>query len=273
MPIAGMPPYCSSHGELNFGGAVAATDAEGAPVHTSFFQQSSFSTMALATQGNVVPVSKDLDLATLAPLGCGIQTGAGGVLNSLQARAGSSIGVFGCGAVGLSAVMAAQVAGCSRIVAVDVNQSRLDIARQLGATHTVHVTEAGSTRDLVLEATTGKLGLDHAFDTSGNAGVIRTAVECLANRGVCGFVAPGQQLAVDSMSLLGGKALRGVIQGDSVPQTFIPTMVDLYLGGRFPFDKLITFYDNGLEDLNCAIAETTAKDSAVIKPVLKISPQ
>lgn len=165
--LIGKPAYCFEHGSENFSGIdtgargsepktrhMAPENAQAPavpnePIFGSFFRQSSFAEYALATSNNLVKVSKDLDLATLSPLGCGIQTGAGAVLNTLRPPVGSNMAVFGIGAVGLSSVMAARLAGCSNIVAVDRNAARLALAKELGATHTLQVTGKEDGKELV----------------------------------------------------------------------------------------------------------------------------
>ena len=107
-------------------------------IHGSFFSQSSFADFALASERNVIKVRDDIPLELLAPLGCGVMTGAGAVMNSLQPRPGASIAVFGVGPVGMSAILAAVVCGCTTIIAVDINADRLKMAKELGATHTVN---------------------------------------------------------------------------------------------------------------------------------------
>src|SRR5438309_488089 len=137
----GAPAYCGGLYDLNFSGLrpdkTTALSSGGSPVHGHFFGQSSFATYALAYERNVVKVDRTAPLELLGPLGCGIQTGAGAVLNSLHPDAGSSIVVFGVGSVGLAAVMAAHVAGCTTIVAVDLKPSRLEAAKRVGATHVI----------------------------------------------------------------------------------------------------------------------------------------
>ncbi len=120
----------------------------GAAVYSAFFQQSSFATHAIANERFVVKVRKDAPLELLGPFACSGQTGAGAVLNSMQPRAGDSIAIFGVGAVGLSGLMAAKIAGCDPIVAVDLHEGRLKLAHALGATHTIN---HGSRNDVVAE--------------------------------------------------------------------------------------------------------------------------
>ncbi|MFC6726023.1 alcohol dehydrogenase catalytic domain-containing protein, partial [Halobium palmae] len=135
--------YCESFFERNFGGArvedgSSPVSDDGETLNANFFGQSSFATHAVAHEENVVPVADDVPLELVGPLGCGVQTGAGAVMNSLDVEHGSSLVVFGAGTVGLSAVMAGRVVGATTIVAVDVVESRLDLASELGATATVN---------------------------------------------------------------------------------------------------------------------------------------
>mmetsp|Transcript_23965 Transcript_23965/g.26615 ORF Transcript_23965/g.26615 Transcript_23965/m.26615 type:complete len:394 (+) Transcript_23965:22-1203(+) len=279
--LAAKPGYCYDHGEINFSGthpdgSLSHSKESGEDIYGTFFRQSSFASHALATENNILKVEdKSLDLALLAPLGCGVQTGAGAVMNTFRgAPIGSSLAVMGCGSVGLSAVLAAEVAGYGRIVAVDLNPNRLEIASRLGATHTLQLTgkeEKDEVAEKIRDLTDG--GVNYALDTTGNPHALRSAFDALRPLGVAGLIGgstPGTEVKIDMLSMLAGKQVRGVIQGDSVIQTFIPTMIDLYKQGRFPFDSLITYYDGGLEDLNKACADATDASGAVVKPVLRL---
>lgn len=264
----GMPGYCYDLYDFNFGGFRpdrTTTMRKGNEViHGTFFAQSSFATYALATERNVVKVRDDVPLEILGPLGCGIQTGAGAVINSLAPHAGSSIVVFGTGAVGLSAIMAAKVVGCTTIIGVDIRPQRLALAKELGATHTINGAE-GKTVEQIL-AITGK-GANYSIETTALPQIFRQAVDCLALTGICGLIgaAPlGTEVKLDMNTILFGRTVRGIIEGDSVPDIFIPQLVELYVQGRFPFDKLIKHYK--LEDINTAAAE--AESGEVLKPVL-----
>ncbi|WP_273846893.1 NAD(P)-dependent alcohol dehydrogenase [Rubrobacter calidifluminis] len=264
----GKPSYCKNFFDLNFGGArLDKTNAIGGGVHGHFFGQSSFATYALATERNVVKVDADVPLEILGPLGCGIQTGAGGVLNSLHPEAGTSIAVFGTGAVGLSAVMAARVAGCATIVGVDVRPERLELARELGATHIVDANEANPVEEI--RRITGG-GADYAIETTAVPAVFRQAVDALGTLGVCGLIGAarlGTEVSLDMNDLLlPGKTVRGIVEGDSVPDVFIPRLIELYAQERFPFDRLIEFYE--LDEINRAAED--AEGGSVIKPVIRM---
>jgi aryl-alcohol dehydrogenase len=228
-----------------------------------FFTQSSFATHAIAPARSAVKVPKDIPLELLAPLGCGVQTGAGTVLNIFRAPIRSSIAVFGSGSVGLSAVMAAKVAGCKEIIAVDLLENRLELACELGATYGINP-EKENVVDRIRDITGG--GVDFAFDNTGNAKVIQEAFECLNTRGQCAIAAAfGVEIKLSGWDILLGKRIRGVLEGESVPRVFIPQLIELYRQDRFPFNRLMTFYD--FKDINKAIEAT--KSGEVVKPVLK----
>ncbi|MEV5478595.1 NAD(P)-dependent alcohol dehydrogenase [Streptomyces sp. NPDC052207] len=270
----GNPAYCAYSFPLNFGGSRldgtnalrSVTEGEDEEIHGHFFGQSSFATHALATERNVVKVSDDVPLELLAPLGCGLQTGAGAVLNSLKVPAGASVVVIGTGTVGLAAVMAAKAAGASPIIAVDIVPERLDLARELGATHTIN----GKDEDTAarIAEITGS-GADYVLEITARPEMLTLAVDSLAPLGTAALIggaAAGAHAPVNMNALLGGRTVRGIAQGDSIPQLFIPQLIDLHKAGQFPFDRLITTY--GFDDINQAITDT--RTGAVIKPVLRI---
>ncbi|XQA69008.1 NAD(P)-dependent alcohol dehydrogenase [Xanthomonas sacchari] len=269
----GHAAYCQEFFPRNFGGAdahghTAIEDLHGQPLHDHFFAQSSFATYALARENNAIRVSREAPLELLGPLGCGIQTGAGAVINALKVRPGSSFMAIGAGAVGLSAVMAAHVAGAACIIAVDVVPSRLALAKELGATHVIDNREG----DLVeaVRAITGG-GADFALESTGRPQLLEAGIEALASLGTIGVVgAPklGTKAGFDVNNLLlGGRSIRGIVEGDSVPQVFIPQLVTLYQQGRFPFDKLVKFYP--LSDINQAAADSSS--GITLKPILRMA--
>lgn len=270
MCLTGRPAYCLQFFPCNFGGrrldgSTTVRGGDGAELNANFFGQSSFSTYALAPEHTLVKMPEDAPLELLAPLGCGVQTGAGAVLNSLHPTDGSSIAVFGAGGVGLSAVMAAKVADCATIIAVDLQPTRLELAAELGATHTLD----GRDEDLVERITelTGG-GVGYAVETTASPRVLRTAVDALGVGGTCGVVgaAPiGTEVALDMSSLLPfGRTVRGIVEGDSVPRLFIPRLYELYRAGRFPFDRLIKTYP--FEAINQAAEDS--ERGRTVKPVV-----
>jgi aryl-alcohol dehydrogenase len=268
----GLPASCEQMGRMNFQGARddgshALHAEDGTQFSDRFFGQSSFATYAIANERNIVKVRKDAPLELLGPLGCGIQTGAGTVLNALRVSVGASFAAFGAGAVGLSAVMAARVAGAASIIAVDVVPSRLKLALEIGATHIVNARECDPVA--AIRAITGN-GADFAMDSTGNVAVTRQAVEALRSMGVCAIVGAspvGTDLRLDVNDLMNNcKSIIGVIEGRSVPDLLIPQLIELHLQGRFPFDRLVKFY--AFEAINEA-AEDSEKGSA-IKPILRM---
>jgi aryl-alcohol dehydrogenase len=240
---------------------------EGAPVHSAFFQQSSFGTFALTQERYAVKVRNDAPLELLGPLACSGQTGAGAVLNVIKPKPGDSFAVFGVGAVGLSALMAAKIAGCNPIVAVDVHAKRLALARELGATYIV---DHGVTKDVVgeIRKLTGG-GVKASVETSALPAVFGEAIEALMPGGTCvllGSARKGNAVSVEMPFLQEGRVVRGVVQGDSFPKAFIPKLVDLVVEGKFPIEKMIKFYD--LADINLAAAESSS--GTTIKPVIRM---
>jgi aryl-alcohol dehydrogenase len=269
---SGHPAHCENMGPLNFGGgrldgSTATKDAEGHAVHDHFFGQSSFSTYALANEKNVVKVDKDAPLELLGPLGCGIQTGAGAVLQALNVRAGSSFVAFGAGAVGLAAVMAARVAGATTIIAVDITPSRLELALEIGATHVVNSRETDPVA-AVRKITGG--GADYSLECSGRAEVLRQAIDSLGVLGACGIVGATREGTEASFNvnevMIPGRRIIGIVQGDVISKIFIPNLIALHKQGRFPFDRLVRFYP--FDQINEAIADS--ESGVTIKPILRM---
>ena len=269
---AGHAAYCKDFFPLNFAGGdlqggCALSDARGELLHDHFFGQSSFATYALSRENNAVKVPKEAPLPLLGPLGCGIQTGAGAAINSLKVRPGSSFASFGAGPVGLSAVLGAQVAGASTVIVVDVVASRLQLAKDLGATHVINSKEVDPVE--AIRTLTGG-GVSYALESTGRNTVLTQAAAALGTLGVLGVVgAPplGTKAEFDVNDLLlAGKSIRGIVEGDSVPQKFIPDLVKLHLQGRFAFDKLVKFYR--FDDINQAVQDS--EKGITLKPVLTI---
>jgi aryl-alcohol dehydrogenase len=243
-------------------GSSPLTDADGNRVGSHYFGQSSFATHAVAAERSVVKVDAKYPLAKLGPLGCGIQTGAGAILNTLKVESGSSVVVTGAGALGLSAVMAAKVAGAATIIAIDRHANRLELAQRFGATHTVSGSPAEVTAGI--REITGH-GSDYAFDTTGNAAVVRASHDALNVTGTLALAGVGfGDLTLDFLSMISGRTVTGVVEGDSIPQEFIPYLAEFNAAGKFPYDELITEFT--LSDIN--EAEAASASGAVIKPVL-----
>jgi len=231
---------------------------------SQIFGQSSMSTYCVVNEKNVCKVNKDVDLRYLGPLGCGIMTGSGTVFNSLQPKIGSSIVVYGTGAVGLSAIMAAKVLGCLQIIAVDVHDNRLALAKELGATHAINSKEQNPV-DAIHVITQG--GADYAIDTTGIPAVYKQALDCLGVSGVLAALAVSNAeltLNISHDLIAKGKTIKGVLEGDASPKVIIPILVELYKNGKFPVDKLMKFYRP--DEVEKAFSDSAS--GAVIKPVI-----
>jgi len=266
------PAYCYTMPQLNYtgvrtDGTKTLFDAQG-PISGSFFGQSSFATQVLAYERNLVKVPHDVPLAIMGTLGCGVQTGAGAVMRAMRCGKNSSLLVLGGGAVGLSAVLAAVVQGCATIIVVEPYAARRELALSLGATHVVD--PAGG----ALAETVRRIipdGVNFAFDTTGIPEVVEGAADCLAPQGVFGFVGVpkaadfGMKLPSTMLNVISrGYTYKGIIEGDSEPDEFIPQLIELYRTGRFPFDRLIKTYPLGA--INRAVAEQ--RDGLCVKAVL-----
>ncbi|HEX7097203.1 MAG TPA: Zn-dependent alcohol dehydrogenase [Acidimicrobiales bacterium] len=189
----------------------------------------------------VVPVPDDVPLDVIALAGCGVTTGLGAVFNTAQVRPGQHIAVVGCGGVGLNVVQGARIAGASVIVAVDSNPMKLDLARKLGATHTVAVSDDTPMKDAVFEAVPG--GVDVAFEVVGNAELVAQVFELTRPGGTCvmvGSPAAGTKIPIDGRSLFSERRLMGTTGGSNVPHRDIPRIVELYRSGRLDLDTLIS---------------------------------
>ena len=266
--LAGHPAYCVNFPGLNMtarnqDGSTSATASDGTPLGNRWFGQSSFARHAIVDQRSVVKVDSDLQLELLGPLGCGIQTGAGAVLRVMKVQPGQSVVVFGAGAVGLSAIMAAKLAGASDIVAVDLHENRLELARELGATRVVLANDPDAD-DAILN---GTLGLDYALDTTGVEEVMSLATTVVGVDGL--IVLVGASMAGFSVhpTQLTGKSVTYILEGDADPQQFIPELIAHWKAGRFPFDRLVTTFP--FEQIN--EAEEASKSGRAIKPVLLVS--
>jgi len=269
------PSYCQYFFGSNFLGqrrdGSTALSRDGQPVRHNFFGQSSFATHCLCTEQNVVKVPDSVPhelFELLGPLGCGIQTGAGAIINVLKPQMGESVVVFGTGAVGMAGLMAARAIGAATIVAVDRVADRLALAAELGATHTVLADGDTDVVARIRDITGG--GADCSLDTTAVSTVLRQALDCLGPLGRCGFVggAPvGTQLEVDVRDvMLNGKTLRGIVEGDANADAFIPDLIRMQAQGRFPFEKLMKIYP--FESIHQAIADSCA--GLTVKPVLRM---
>jgi aryl-alcohol dehydrogenase len=267
---AGEPAYCHTMPQLNYAGmredGSSTISRNGRPVASCFFGQSSFATMAIAYERNVIKVPLDVPLELMGPLGCGIQTGAGAIMRSLSCESGSTLLVLGGGAVGLSAVMAARIQDCSEIIVVEPYAARRELALELGATVAIDPTNISDLPSEVRRSV--PIGVDYALDTTGIPKILESTMQCLGPHGEFGIVgvppvgtrAPGDLLSMITY----GHSVKGIIEGDSDPDHFIPQLISLYQNGLLPFDKLVKTYR--LEDINLAIEDQLNGDC--IKVVL-----
>lgn len=257
---AGNPAYCAQFVARNFAcvrgdGSTCAHDNRG-PISARFFGQSSFATHAIAQERNVVALPDDADLTALAPLGCGVQTGVGAVLRSLAARPGSSLVVLGGGAVGLSAILGGVIAGCSTIILIEPLEARRALGRELGAHHAIDPAAGDTTEQVraILPA-----GANNIVDTSGNVGAISAALGMLAPHGSLGLVGvPGSLDAALALPIVPaityGHTIKGIIEGDSDPDEFLPQLIALHAAGRLPIERFSSVYP--FEQINEAIADS-----------------
>ena len=223
-------------------------------------REGGFSSYMVCQKNSVIKVDSDLDLRTLGPLGCGIITGAGSVLNYLKPEPGRSIVVFGTGCVGLSAIMAARIARCEPIIAVDRVPSRLELSAELGATHCIDSAKRGIAKSI--EGICGKV--DYAFDTSGSSQLLE-AMRKVLNSGAsaCG-VGIGGYLALNERERREGKSWETTNTGFSVPPLFIPRLLEYHRAGKFPFEKMLRFYR--FDEIDEAFE--ASRSCSVVKPIV-----
>ncbi|HWK42823.1 MAG TPA: NAD(P)-dependent alcohol dehydrogenase [Croceibacterium sp.] len=265
------PTYCYNFFQENWSGRRAdgthALSADGKGVNANFFGQSSFATYAVTHQRNTVRVPDDLDhlpLESLGPVGCGLMTGAGAVLRSMGVESGMPIAVTGAGTVGIAAVMAAKIAGASPIIAIDINDGRLALAQELGATHIINARDDVSAALAALCPT----GLGYAFDTTGRSELIETLFSHLAPKGQLGIVGASDPQAMlsfnESAFMGGGRTVKGILGGDSDGGEFLVSLMRHHAEGRFPFDRLIRYFPFSQIDE----AVHASESGEVVKPVL-----
>ncbi|OAP55976.1 hypothetical protein AYL99_10128 [Fonsecaea erecta] len=259
------PAYCLNGRHLCFGGSrldgSKTFSLNGIDINSSYFGQSSFAARSIVRGVCAVKVSPSVPLDILCCLGCGIQTGAGTVLNVLKPGVGASVAVFGVGSVGLAAIMAAaKFTPATKVIAIDIVDSRLQLAAELGATHTIN----SSGKDVVamIKDVTNGEGVDCALDATGNIAVIESMIAAAANNGTVATVggAPrGKFVNIEAaMWIARNVSYVGSCEGSSFPQTvrslkrrlwiqansqqFIPVLIDFWSQGRLPIERLVTKY-------------------------------
>jgi aryl-alcohol dehydrogenase/geraniol dehydrogenase (NAD+) len=264
------PATCVQFLPFNFAGVRIADGTtplskDGEVIKGMFFGQSSFATYAIAREVNAVKVPDAAPLELLGPLGCGVQTGAGAVINSLAPKKHDSLVIFGGGAVGLSALLGGLAIGLSNIFVVEPNPARRKLAKELGAHNVLNPLDGSNVVETIQQESGG---VKFALDTTGIPAVIGQAVACVVSGGTVGMVgvpAPEGKFPFTPLELLmKGVILRPITEGDANPKTFIPEMIEMYKKGIFPFDKLVTRFEFAKINEAMHAAET----GAVIKPVL-----
>ncbi len=265
--LEGRPAYCTTFTQRNVtfwfreDGSPTVVCADG-PISAGFFGQSSLATYAITGSRNIVPLPDDLPFELAAPLGCGVQTGAGAALRTLNVRPGQSVVVIGAGGVGLSAVMAAALVSADPLIVVEPNPERWALALELGATHAIDTD--GDTLARVADVAGP---VDFVIDTTGVPAVLADAVRMLGTEGTLALigVAPqGTELKVELHQLSVGRKVRGLVEGDAVPQTFLPMLIRQWRRGRFPLERIVRTYP--FTDIGRAVEDMTA--GRTIKPVL-----
>jgi aryl-alcohol dehydrogenase len=264
-----LPSYCVESMPRSFGGSRSdgstSLSSDGEKIHSHFFGQSSFATHAVADASGAVLLDDAVPFEVASPLGCGVITGAGAILNSFGLRAGQTLAVFGAGGVGLSAVMAARLSGARQIVVVEPIASRRTLALELGATVAL---DPADDVEAAIRRIAGR-GVDFALNTTTFAAVLAMAQRVLGARGVLGFVSATREPFTAPLfpMLVGGQSLRGIVGGDSQPRRTIPLLLEYWRQGRFPVERLITRF--AFADIAAAFAACRA--GTAIKPVLEVA--
>ncbi|KAI9667528.1 MAG: hypothetical protein M1821_000344 [Bathelium mastoideum] len=274
-----VPSYCTSFNELNFLGSktfdlTSSSASFSEPsIAGKFFGQSSFANLTIVSQCSVVN-AKGLfqnrqELALFSPLGCGVQTGAGTIVNVAQAGPKDAVVVIGLGGVGLSAVMAAKVLGCRKIIGIDKVGKRLELAKELGATDVINGAQLGGSSlvERVREVTEG-LGATVTMDTTGVTALTMQGIEFTRNHGKIIQVGTNPLDATADfpmfLFMVSGKQFMGAVEGGATPTKFVPQLIKWYHEGKFPLDKLVKTFS--ADDWKKAIDEMGSGET--VKPVL-----
>ncbi|KIG16872.1 S-(hydroxymethyl)glutathione dehydrogenase [Enhygromyxa salina] len=215
---------------------------------------STFSEYTVLPEISLAKVNPEASLKEVCLLGCGVTTGIGAVINTAKVEAGATVAIFGMGGIGLSAVIGATMAKAKRIIAIDLNESKFDLARKLGATDFINPSKYDKPiQDVIVEMTDG--GVDYSFECIGNVNVMRSALEC-CHKGwgesvIIGVAGAGQEISTRPFQLVTGRVWRGSAFGGVRGRTELPTYVERYLKGEFKLDHFIT-HTMGLNDINKA---------------------
>ncbi|CAG8194313.1 unnamed protein product [Penicillium nalgiovense] len=271
--------FCDQMTSINFAGARGLTAAEspisfpgGSSIRGQFFGQSSMSKLAVVDERSVVKAPPGCgvtveDTAVLAPLGCGYLTGAGTVFNVLKPTPKNSFAVIGMGAVGVAAMLAARSQGVETVIAVDIVDAKIELAKSLGASHTLNTKSVSDLAQGLLDIFPD--GVDCILDTTGVVPLLEAAVKALGHEGtlaIVGVARAGSSLKIDPLKLMMGcQRVVGVIEGCANPAMIVPQLIDLYKQGKFPVDKLAKIYAPA--DFEQAMADLHS--GSIIKPIIK----
>lgn len=226
---------------------------KGEPIY-HYMGTSTFSEYTVVAEVSLAKVPKDAPLEKICLLGCGVTTGIGAVLNTAKVEEGATVAIFGLGGIGLAAIIGAKMAKASRIIAVDINPSKFDIARELGATDCVNPKDFDKPiQEVIVEMTDG--GVDYSFECVGNVQLMRAALEC-CHKGwgesvIIGVAGAGQEISTRPFQLVTGRVWRGSAFGGVKGRTELPGYVEKAQSGEIPLDTFIT-HTMGLEDINKA---------------------
>jgi len=264
-PECGSCSYCTS-GKTNLCQAIRVTQGQGLmPDGTSRFSvngkqifhymgTSTFSEYTVLPEIAVAKISAEAPLEKVCLLGCGITTGIGAVLNTAKVEPGASVAVFGLGGIGLSVIQGAVMARAGRIIAIDINPDKFEMAQQLGATDCVNPAEYDAPiQDVIVELTDG--GVDYSFECIGNTDLMRSALEC-CHKGwgestIIGVAGAGQEISTRPFQLVTGRVWRGTAFGGVKGRSELPGYVDQYLAGKINIDQMVT-HTMPLDDINKA---------------------
>jgi len=264
-PECGECKFCTS-GKTNLCQKIRETQGKGLmPDGTTRFSQngkpiyhymgcSTFAQYTVLPEISLAKVNPQAPLEEVCLLGCGVTTGMGAVMNTAKVQEGDTVAVFGIGGIGLSAIIGAVMAKASRIIAIDINESKFDLARQLGATDCINPKNFDKPiQDVIVELTDG--GVDYSFECIGNVDVMRSALEC-CHKGwgesvVIGVAGAGQEISTRPFQLVTGRVWRGSAFGGVKGRSELPDYVERYLAGEFKLSDFIT-HTMGLEDINSA---------------------
>jgi S-(hydroxymethyl)glutathione dehydrogenase / alcohol dehydrogenase len=257
--------FCTS-GKTNLCSAVRETQGKGVmPDGTTRFYKdgqpiyhymgcSTFSEFTVLPEISLAKVSKEAPLEEVCLLGCGVTTGMGAVLNTAKVEAGDNVAIFGLGGIGLSAIIGAKMAGAKRIIGIDINESKYELAKKLGATDCINPKDYDKPiQDVIVEMTDG--GVEYSFECIGNVDVMRSALEC-CHKGwgesvVIGVAGAGKEISTRPFQLVTGRVWRGSAFGGVKGRSELPAIVERYMAGEFALDDFIT-HTMGLDKINDA---------------------